>query len=121
MVVGKLINWVIVIGVAYGSYQYLSTGDVTFGGPSKETVLKLANQANRNLGPKEHLTTGHACVRKGGGVIKQGIFHCEIRLFDGLASYDTPPKATYTISLTKRNRQWQVIHQSPYKPFTNTL
>ena len=97
MIVGKLINWVIVIGVAYGSYQYL------------------------NLGPKEHLTTGHACVRKGGGMIKQGIFHCEIRLFNGLASYDTPPKATYTISLTKRNRQWQVIHQSPYKPFTNTL
>ena len=53
--------------------------------------------------------------------IKQGIFQCEIRLFNGLASYDTPPKATYTISLTKRNRQWQVIHQSPYKPFTNTL
>ena len=70
MIVGKLINWVIVIGVAYGSYQYLSTGDVTFGGPPKETVLKLANQANRNLGPKEHLTTGHACVRKGGGMIE---------------------------------------------------
>ena len=121
MNIGKLVSWLIVGAIAYGGYNYLSTGDITVTAPPQQTVLKLANQANRNLGPKEHLTTGHACVRKGGGMIKQGIFHCEIKVFDGLVSYDTPPKATYTISLTKRNLQWQVIHQSPYKPFTNTL
>ena len=121
MIVGRLINWVIVIGVAYGSYQYLSTGDVTFGGPSKETVLKLANQANRNLTDKQHLATGRSCVKRSGGIIKQGIYQCEIKVFDGLISYDTPPKATYNISLTKRNGQWQLIHQSAYKPFNSTL
>ena len=107
MIVGRFINWVIVIGVAYGSYQYLSTGDVTFGGPSKETVLKLANQANRNLTDKQHLATGRSCVKRSGGIIKQGIYQCEIKVFTGLSSYEDA-KNSYNILVTKRDGRWQL-------------
>ena len=47
MNIGKLVSWLIVGAIAYGGYNYLSTGDITVTAPPQQTVLKLANEAKR--------------------------------------------------------------------------
>ena len=108
MDIGKIVSWVIAIGIAYGSYKYLSTGDVTFMAPPQKTVLQLANAANRNLPKGSHLATGKSCTRTGGGAFKRGIYSYEIKVFTGLSSYEDSKNA-YTILVTKRNGRWQII------------
>ncbi|OAM26764.1 MULTISPECIES: hypothetical protein [Eikenella] len=107
MDIGKLVSWLIAGAIAYGGYNYLSTGDVTFIAPSQQTVLKLATEANRNLPRGSHLATGKSCVRTGGGKFKRGIYSCEIKVFTGMSSYEDS-KNSYNILVTKRNGQWQI-------------
>lgn len=108
MDIGKLISWAVTAGLVFGAYKYLSTGDITIMAPPPETVLRLAKQANRNLDSRQHLATGKPCTRTGGGIIKQGIYSCEIQVFTGLSSYNVPSDANYLITVTKRNGRWQI-------------
>lgn len=108
MDIGKIVSWVVVAGLAYGSYNYLSTGDITFAAPTQRVVLELANKARPNLEERKHLATGKSCVHVAGGKIKQGVYSCEIQVFIDRASYDTPPEETYSILITKRNGSWQI-------------
>lgn len=108
MYIGKIVNWVVVGGIAYGSYSYLSTGDITLAAPTPKIVLELAKKARPNLEDSKHLATGKSCVRVAGGKIKQGIYSCEIQVFVGQLSYDSPAEETYSILITKRNGSWQI-------------
>ena len=109
MDLGRILSWVVVGGIAYTSYNYLSTGDITAIPPSPKIVLSLANKDKPNLeGQRKHLATGTPCIRIAGGKIKQGIYSCEIQQFAGPSSYDTPPEKTYSILITKRNGSWQI-------------
>ena len=107
MDIGKLVSWLIIGAIAYGDYNYLSTGDITVTPPPQQTVLKLANEANRNLPKGSHLATGKSCTRTGGGKIKRGIYTCEIKVFTGLSSYEDA-KNSYNILVTKRDGRWQL-------------
>ena len=108
MDIGKMVSWVVVAGIAYGSYSYLSTGDITLAAPPQKVVLELANKARPNLEDGKHLATGKSCVHVAGGKIKQGVYSCEIQLLVGRSSYDTPAEETYSILITKRNGSWQI-------------
>ena len=106
---GKFISWVIFAAIAYGGYKYLGTGDVTVIPPTTQTVLDLAEAANKNIPQGGHLATGKGCTRSGGGLIKQGIYTCEIKVFASRASYAAALQ-TYTINLTKKDSRWQITN-----------
>lgn len=107
---GKLINWAVLIGVGYFLYTYLGTGDITLMPPNKTEVLAIANQHKGNLSAKQHLSVGEKCKRIGGGWIKEGIYSCEIQVFESRELY-AKPKATYELVLEKKNSKWQVKPQ----------
>lgn len=104
---GKIINWAVIIGIGYFLYTYFSTGDVTLVPPKKAEVTALASKSNKKLQVNERAVGGEKCKRIGGGWLKQGIYSCEVNIFEGNDMYGTP-KDTYTIKVEKKNSQWQI-------------
>lgn len=107
MDLGKIISWVVVAGIGYGLYLFLSSGDITLAPPTRQELLKLANADNRNVPKGNHLATGKECTQKGGRRIKGGVYSCEIQVLPDYNMYPEPV-ATYNILVTKRNGKWVV-------------
>ena len=81
MDLGRILSWVVVGGIAYTSYNYLSTGDITAIPPSPKIVLSLANKDKPNLeGQRKHLATGTPCIRIAGGRFNNLLVHPHMTL-----------------------------------------